>query len=104
MSNSKPRIKVIIKGRQLLAFLAIAQEFDDCGKIGNISQVPNLKEEKQFKFNETDFICVYKGIVKALNGHRYPSKTGNEYQALNSLKEYFESEYKKQRVGEINAL
>ena len=101
MNNSKPRIKVIIKGRQLLAFLAISQEFDECGKVSNISQVSNLKEEKQFKFNETDFTCVYNGIVRALNGPRYPSKTGNEYQALCRLKEYFESEYKEQRNDEI---
>jgi hypothetical protein len=104
MNTSIPRIKLILAGKYLQAFIAIASEYRDCGRAGRIGLSTNKKEEKHFKFSDSEFLCVYEAIVRSINGPRYPSRSGNEFQALCELKKYFELEYKKQRNHEIHNL
>jgi hypothetical protein len=99
-----PRIQLNIEGRQLQAFVAISAEFRECGKAGTLGLSINKKEQKKLKFNNVDFLCVYKAIIRSLNGDRYPNKSGNEYIALCNLKEYFETECINQRGMEITCL
>lgn len=101
INKNLPRIKLKIEGKMLYAFYAISYEFKECGKMGGFFQTINHKEEKNFKLNDSDFLCVYKGINRALNGHRYPNKSGGEYMNLSKLKLYFEDEHINQRNCKI---
>ena len=92
-----PRIKIRLEGVMLNAFLAISAEFEECKKLENLDYIPNRAEIKNFKFNDDDLNCVYAGILRALNGSRYPTKSGKEYLALVAVQELIESEYEKQR-------
>lgn len=101
MDISIPRIKLRIEGIQLRAFYAIASEFESCGKIGGLGLIPNKKEIQNFKLNDRDFECVYHGILRAMDGPRYSTKTGNEYSALQNLLKLFELEFLNQRGYEF---
>jgi len=103
-NDTIPRIQLNIESHQLQAFIAISSEFRECGKAGTIGLSTNSKQQKKFRFNSTDFLCVYKAIMRSLNGNRYPNKSGNEYIALCNLKNYFEAECINQRGIEISCL
>ena len=81
----------------LSAFLAISAEFVNCKKFSNLNTIPNRAEIKNFKLNDNDFSCVYGGILKALEGPRYPTKAGKEYTSLVKLLELLEAEHLAQR-------
>ena len=92
-----PKIKLLIEGDNLQAFYAIASYYNQCGKASRIGLTPNKSLKQNFKFNDADFLCVYKSIIVALNGVRYPNKKSKEYCCLLQIKVYFEREYMSQR-------
>ena len=101
MKNNESKIKLCIDGEFLGTMRAIAAEFKECGKLEKILLSAN-KEQKNLKINDADFICMYRGVLNAINSNRYPNKSGNEYTTLLSLKEFLESEHFKQRDHEIS--
>lgn len=100
MESNKPKIKLTIDGNHLQVLRAISSEFIDCGKVADILLSAHA-EKKNLKLNDNDFICVYKGILNALNSNRYPNKKGNEYNTVKELKGLFEKLHVKQRHNEI---
>ena len=104
MKQTIPRIKLSLEGKELQAFYAISADFKDCGRAGKIDVVMNDKEQKNFKFNDEEFLCVYSAICRSLGSSRYPTKSGNEYIALCNIKEYFQGEYYAQRNKRIECL
>jgi len=96
MKSNEPKIKLCLEGQYLGVMRAIVAEFKECGKVGKILLSAD-KEKKNLKINEEEFICLYRGIVNAINGNRYPNKSGNEYKALLDLREFLEGEHFNQR-------
>jgi hypothetical protein len=101
MKSNVPKIKVTIAGDMLQAMRAVLGEFDQCGKVSKILMSTN-SEKKNMKMTDEVFLCVYVGIINALNSHHYPNKSGNEYRCLVKLKEFLEDEHVKQRGCEID--
>ncbi|WP_045858846.1 hypothetical protein [Teredinibacter purpureus] len=98
--------KLVLKfsGDNLYALVGNAGEFDECSglceqllKFGSI----NFGEPK-IHLTEHGFICMYQGVIRALNGPRYPNKLSQEYQSMLSVKEIMEHEYERQRGKSIS--
>jgi hypothetical protein len=97
---NKPRIKFSFEGSLLQALISISFEFENCGKVGDILYSTS-GSKKSFKLNDNDFICVYKGLLRAIESHRYPNKSGKEYNSVKELIKIFEQLHLEQRYTEI---
>jgi hypothetical protein len=100
MGNNTPKIMFTVYGVHLQALRGICAEFDSCGKVRDIL-ISSHSDKKNLKLNDSDFICVYNGILKALKSNRYLNKKGNEYNAVMELKEMFEQLHIEQRGNEL---
>lgn len=101
MEGNKPKIKFTVEGIYLQVLRSLSSDFKDCGKAGDILLSAH-SEKKNLKLNDHEFICVYKGLLKALNNDkRYPKKSGNEYNTVMELKRTFEQLHIEQRGYEI---
>jgi hypothetical protein len=99
-SSHISKIKFTLEGDLLQAFIAISYEFEDCGKLEEML-LSTSSPKKNFKLNDSDFLCVYKGMLKALAGERYPNKSGNEFNAVKELVNMFDNLHLIQRCSEI---
>lgn len=101
MEDNKPKIKFTVEGVYLQVLCGLCAEFEGCGKVSDILLSVH-SEKKNLKLNDPDFICIYKGLLKALNSKtRYPNKMGNEYKTVMELKNIFERLHFEQRGNEI---
>ncbi len=91
----------MFEGELLQAMRAIVSEFVQCGKVSGIL-LGAYAENKKIKLTDADFICVYNGVLNALNSHRYPSKKSNEYMSILKIKMLLENEYLIQRGCEVH--
>ncbi len=101
MANTKSKIKIMFEGELLQAMRAVVSEFEQCGKVSGIL-LGAYGENKKIKLTDSDFVCVYNGVLNALNSHRYPSKKSNEYMAILKLKILLENEHFIQRGCEVH--
>ncbi|WP_077411879.1 hypothetical protein [Marinicella sediminis] len=70
---NKSRLQFTLSGNDLRAFYAIVGELSHCGKAGTLGLVPNAVLKQRFRFNDTDFLCVYQAINLVMSGTRYPN-------------------------------
>jgi hypothetical protein len=98
---NKSRLQFTLSGNDLRAFYAIAGEFSHCGKAGTLGLVPNAALKQRFRFNDADFLCVYKTITLVMTGIRYPNQEGLQYQSLRNIRQHMERVYLDQRSQTI---
>ncbi len=98
MAKKKQNLVLKINKSEIDSLVGNAGEFEECAGLTNSLFKLNTfyLEEHKFTLTENSFICMYKGILNALNGVRYPTKSGKEYTSLLRVKETMEKEYQRQ--------
>ncbi len=103
MSTKRQKLVLYVRKGEIDALIGNAHEFDQCdGLAESLSRLSSLYlDEHKFTLTQPNYICMYAGVLNALNGIRYPTKSGTEYSSLIEIKRKLESEYKRQTKNEL---
>jgi len=97
---AKPKTKLVLRleGAELAATIANAGYFTDCDGLDNILLPFRSKPDwRKLALTESNYFCMYQGVLSALDGVKYPGKSGHEYESLLRVKELMETEFERQR-------
>ncbi len=103
MSKKQQKLVLHIKKGEIEALIGNAHEFDQCDGLSEslLKLRSTYLDEHKFTLTKPNYICMYAGVLSALNGIRYPTMTGNEYKSLLEIRKRLETEYKRQTQNEL---
>ena len=87
-----------LEGKELSTFVGNAGFFSECSDIGLLVMNKSINRDKvNFSVRKGEFECLIDKVNFLLSdSEKYKQKSGKEFESLERLREYFETEYARQ--------